>query len=143
MKTIERGADSEAMKWLCNEIHCEPFAEPYRTIASIENGFAAVAILERVSPDGAYIHVAARNAHAMTPSFLAHVFYDAFVLLNLPRVTGLVPVSNKSALKFDRHIGFVTEGLMRKACNGEDLVILGMLKEECRFISGTKEGNHG
>lgn len=131
------------MKWLCDQIGCAPFDYPYRTIASIDEGFAAVAVLERVSEDGAYIHVAARNAHAMTPKFLAQVFYDAFVYLNLPRITGLVPVSNKAALKFDRHLGFVTEGLMRKACNGEDLVILGMLKEECRFISGAKEGNHG
>lgn len=134
-KKIEIGADIDAMDWLCAKIGCKPFSFPYRTIAlKDDNGYCAVSVLERVSKDGAHIHVAARNGYAMTPRFFVQVFYEAFIRLDLPRLTGLVPISNTRALRFDRHLGFVTEGLMRKACNGEDLVILGMVKDECRYI---------
>jgi RimJ/RimL family protein N-acetyltransferase len=56
------------------------------------------------------------------------------VQLGVQRVTGYVPASNAAALRFDRHLGFVEEGRLREALpGGEDVIVLGMLKRECRW----------
>lgn len=71
----------------------------------------------------------------MTREFLRVAFRYPFYQLKVRRVTGYVPASNADALRFDLHLGFVQEGLMREAMDtGEDVVVLGMLKRECRWL---------
>jgi len=42
---------------------------------------------------------------------------------------------NLDAQRFDEHLGFKREGLIRKgASDGSNLILYGMLKEECRWL---------
>ena len=51
------------------------------------------------------------------------------------RVTGLVHDNNHDARRFDEHLGFKQEGVLRKAApDGDDMIVYGMLREECRWI---------
>ena len=50
------------------------------------------------------------------------------------RVTALVPAKNTAALRFDLHLGFKQEGVVRHALPDDDIIILGLLREDCRFI---------
>ena len=61
-------------------------------------------------------------------------FMHPFAQWGLRRVTGLVPAKNTDALRFDLHLGFKQEGYLRHALPDDDLVLLGMLRENCRFI---------
>lgn len=81
------------------------------------------------------MHIAAVPGRRwMTREFLRAAFRYPFVQLECQRVTGYVPASNADALRFDRHLGFVEEGRMREALpNGEDVIVLGLLKRECRW----------
>jgi RimJ/RimL family protein N-acetyltransferase len=46
-------------------------------------------------------------------------------------------MDNTQAQKFDEHLGFVREGVLRKACkDGTNIILYGMLRDECRFIRG-------
>lgn len=36
----------------------------------------------------------------------------------------------------DKRLGFVQEGVCRKALDGKDVIIFGMLRDECRFLNG-------
>jgi hypothetical protein len=75
-------------------------------------------------------------------AFLGEGFRYPFEQLGCRRVTGLVPGKNKAAQSFDEHLGFTQEGCARKILpDGDDLIIYGMLREECRFLNVGR--NHG
>lgn len=86
------------------------------------------------------LHVASDGSKKwMTRAYLRCVFDYPFNHLRVARVTGVVPASNAQALKFDLALGFQVEGRMREAyLDGSDLLILGMLRSECRFLGDRK-----
>lgn len=87
------------------------------TATNIDLHTAAVAGAEWASPRGAL-------------RVFNGVFGYVFDSLKVLRVTGLVKASNTAARRFDEHLGFKLEGVMRKAFNGDDLCIYGFLAEE-------------
>lgn len=84
------------------------------------------------------MHVASDGSRKwMTPAFLGACFRFPFLQLQCRRVTGLVRADNFPAQRFDEHLGFRREGLIREGCNdGVDLILYGMLRSECRFLEG-------
>jgi RimJ/RimL family protein N-acetyltransferase len=87
------------------------------------------------------MHVASNGSrHWATPKFLRMVFEYPFNELNVRRVTALVVESNSDAMKLDQHLGFRIEGRLREAAwDGGDVVVLGMLRRECRFLKERNE----
>lgn len=96
----------------------------------------AVVVYDCFSEVDCNMHIASNGGGKwLTRGFLKIAFAHPFIQWRLNRVTGLVPESNKKALRFDSHLGFVFEGVCRKATkNGDNVVILGMLKDECRYL---------
>lgn len=89
--------------------------------------YTRASILMHVASDG--------SRHWITPAFLAATFRYPFIQLGCRRVTGLVRADNADAQRFDEHLGFRREGVMREGTNdGCDLILYGMLKSECRFL---------
>lgn len=131
-------------KWVQAQIGI-PFGWPECTsLALCEDGdIIAGVIFEGYFAGSINIHVAAIPGRRwMTRQFLQETFYYPFVQLDCHRLTGVVADSNEEAKRFDEHLGFVREGRIRKgAPDGTDLIIYGMLKEECRFLP--KEKEHG
>jgi hypothetical protein len=67
------------------------------------------------------------------------VFGYVFNQANLLRCTIQVRASNKRSLRLVKRWGFKEEGLIRNGYGPpkiEDMYILGMLRQECRFIGG-------
>lgn len=64
-------------------------------------------------------------------------FHYAFNLNNVTKLIGLVDSLNEAALKFDKHLGFVEEARIKDAGWDEDLVILTMTKEQCKYLNLT------
>jgi len=88
------------------------------------------------SPPNICMSVAGEGRHWLTPEFLFSAFDYPFGALGLGRVTGFVSSSNLLSQDFAFHLGFCEEGLMRRALpDGSDLIIYGMLRENCRWIS--------
>jgi len=83
-----------------------------------------------------YMHVASDGTGRwLTREFLAASFAYPFIQCNMRRVTALVPAKNAQALKFDQHLGFRREGYHPQAADdGGDLISLGMLRENCRYL---------
>lgn len=89
--------------------------------------YTHASILMHVASDG--------SRHWITPAFLGAVFRYPFIQLGCRRVTGLVRADNFAAQRFDEHLGFRREGMMREGTtDGCDLILYGMLKSECRFL---------
>lgn len=87
-------------------------------------------------PDVA-IHVAAKEGKRwLTREYLKAVFGYVFTQLQCERCTGSIASNNEAAKRFAVRLGGTLEGTLRRANpNGSDVLLYGMLKEECRWIS--------
>lgn len=82
------------------------------------------------------MHVAAMPGRMwLVPEYLYAIFDYPFNEHNLRRVTGIVPKKNAAARRLDEHVGFKLEGSLRHALPHDDLLVYGMLRRECRFIT--------
>ncbi len=90
-----------------------------------------------------YMHHAQLNPRSLTLHYLREAFRYPFDQLRVHRVTATVAEGNAASLRFVRHLGFVDEGRVREYFeNGDDAIILGMLRSECRLLSGAPHGKH-
>ena len=103
-----------------------------------QGDIAAVAVYNRFYPGIAVeISIASVGGRWLTRPFLAAVFGNPFLNWGLRRVSSSIAADNHKSIRFCEHLGFKREGLLRQAApNGQDLLILGMLRDECRFIRG-------
>ena len=67
--------------------------------------------------------------------FLALACWVPFVQWNKRRVTALVKRSNTRSLTGCMKLGFEVEGVMREFFDGEDAIVLGLLKADCIYLS--------
>lgn len=82
------------------------------------------------------MHVAASvTGRWLTRPFLAATFKYPFEQLGVRRVTARIGANNPKAKSFLESLGFLHEGTIRKGWEPTvDLLIYGLLKEECRFL---------
>lgn len=84
---------------------------------------------------GINMHVAAAPGRKWAyPHFLNAFFTYPFIQLSLRRVTAPAAAKNSRVIKLLHHLGFRIEGVLRNGLKDDDLIIFGMLKEECRYI---------
>jgi len=87
-----------------------------------------------------FMHSAIDDPSVMSRTFLRAIFEYPFVKLNLSRVFAMVASTNARALKLDLGLGFTEINRFAAAGpDGDDLIMLQMVNEECRWI----RGNHG
>lgn len=87
------------------------------------------------------IHIASRPGikNWVTREGMVRVYQYPFILCKLRRITALLEASNHAARRMNTHMGFVVEGIKRNAYPNGDMLIMGMLKEDCRFIKGLEK----
>ena len=127
--------DDSMIPWAIERIVFKP-RDDVRAIGWRENGsLRAVTLYDGFSECDCNMHIASDGSgNWLRRAFLIASFMHPFVQWRLRRVTGLVPAKNKDALRFDLHLGFKQEGYLHHALPDDDLYVLGMLKENCRYI---------
>lgn len=71
----------------------------------------------------------------ITKRYLYTMFWVPFVQWNLPHLSAAIEDSNAKSLNLCARWGFSIEGRLREAASdGGDVIIMGMLKRECRFL---------
>lgn len=141
MKTVIYGQDKRVSDWVAGKVSEHKFILA-RAIGLEQDGeLIAGVVYENYTGKNITAHVAAvPGKRWLNREFLFRAFAYPFIQLDCNRVTGLVKADNLEAQKFDEHLGFKKEGLLRQACDdGADLIVYGMLKTECRWI-GNKHG---
>ena len=79
--------------------------------------------------------VACDNPKVWTPSVLRQLFRYPFVQKDYARLTAYTDSENVKMQRLLRGVGFKLEGRLRKGLDGKkDLLVFGLLKEECRFL---------
>lgn len=86
------------------------------------------------------ISCAADSRRWLTRGAIQAIFKYPFVQLGVDRLTSCVPYKNAHTRRFIESLGFKVEGIMRRGFHGDDCVIYGMLKEECKWIKGVNNG---
>ena len=75
------------------------------------------------------------------PAVLRCLFAYPFEQLGCARMTAVTGQRNDRARRFLSGIGFVREGVARRAlADDEDAIIFGLLRAECRFLKGHGHG---
>jgi RimJ/RimL family protein N-acetyltransferase len=92
-----------------------------------------VAGFERWTGEDIEVHYTGERGF-LTRAFLRALARYVFVQLGCRRITGRIPSDRPLAARLGLKLGFTHEGTLRKAHNGTDILIFGMLKEECRWL---------
>lgn len=111
---------------------------PYTTIGQLDalGNIVGGCVIHNFTQRDCHTHVAGVGPRWCTRRFLGECFRHIFLKLGCRRCTGLVAASNQHALDWDLRLGFVYEGTLRKhLANDEDCYVLGMLREECRWLN--------
>lgn len=136
MKTTIYGQDARVSAWVGERVDEENFAGAVALGLEQDGELVAGVVFNEYTGTNINIHVAAvPGKRWMNRDFLFRVFAYPFLQLKCNRVTGLVRVDNLPAQKFNEHLGFVREGIVRSACkDGTNMILYGMLATECKFL---------
>ena len=107
-----------------------------------DGDITAVAVYNHYYPKNSVeISIAAVGGRWLTRPFLATVFRIPFLDWELRRVGSSIAADNHKSIRFCEHLGFVREGCIRQAApSGQDLLLYGLLKSECRYLGSEFHG---
>lgn len=137
-------------EWLCSRVGGTYTGEG-QYIALIKDGQIIACVgYDNYNGSSIRMHVAGEGKKWMTREYLRICFWYPFEQLKVKKIIGLVDSTNKQALNFDKHLGFIEEHVIKEAGQIGDLHILTMTREQCRFqlTSGNPDdltlnkGNH-
>lgn len=127
----------ELLAWAAERIGIARFRPDAKAIGRHRDGkLVGVVVFDGFSSTDCNVHLASDGSkHWMTRSFATAALAYPFIQLGYRRITGLVHAEDAATLAFDEHFGFKREGLHRCAAeDGGDVISLGLLRSECRFI---------
>jgi len=131
----------QVCRWVAERTGGQYFAGSGQGIGWSKDGALVAGVLfDNHTGRSVQMHVAAIGKRWMVREYLYACFRYPFEQLKVNKVIGLVDSSNAAALKFDRHLGFEPEGMIRDAGQAGDIIILTMTRAQCRFL---KEVHHG
>lgn len=136
MKSVVYHQNDRIIPWVGARVDEENFG-PAEAIGLEEDGeLIAGVVYNLYNGPNICMHVAAVPGRRwVTRDYLFRCFAYPFLQLQCNRVTGLVRADNLTAQRFDEHLGFRQEGVVRRgATDGTSMILYGMLKEECRWL---------
>ena len=131
------GQDDLLLPWAAERIGLGEFRKDATAIGQEKDGqIVAVVVYDCFTPVECSVHIASDGSRRwLNKEFLAASFAYPFMQCRFESITGLVQADNADALRFDMHIGWKTVGVRHKAApGGKDIVILEMLRADCRWI---------
>lgn len=135
------GQDAAVAAWVAERI---PHVTGFKDMAAIgvTRGGAMVGgvVYHEYRGNDIQMSTAAAGPCWLTEGILRALFVYPFITLACDRVSAFAPKGNAHTRRFLEKLGFVEEGNMRRGFVGDDCIVYGMLKEECKWIKGF---NHG
>lgn len=126
---------AEIIYWGASVIGMDPRNDVHAIGWEQDGKIRAVTLYDTFSEFDCFMHMASDGTRLwLTRSYLYTAFAHPFIQWKKRRVTVPVPSKNTDSLRFVRHLGFEQEGVMRHAAKDDDIILLGMLRENCRFI---------
>ena len=121
--------------WVRDSAHVIRCEDTQGIVAYDGRGIQAIAVFDSFTVDACNVHFAIHNPFVIRSGFLVQIAIHLFVTCGRNRIFGLVPSTNKKALKLDTHIGMKEVTRVPDAlAKGVDYVVLRMNKDECRWL---------
>lgn len=139
------GHDEEVAEWARQRMPGAARFKESKTLALVEDRrLIAAAIFhnffEHEHGNDVEISFASTTPRWCNRRVLRAIFAIPFLQYGCVRITTITSRANSAALSLDKRLGFKLEGLVRRGWDGRtDAVVLGMLREECRWL----EVRHG
>jgi len=129
----------EVCKWVCSKTDNEYYAGYGQGIGIQKEGEIVCGVMfDGYNGSSIQIHVALDPNGRMTREWLYVLFDYAFRQLKVKKLIGIVDSTNEAALRFDKHIGFSEEHVIKDAGKYGDLCILSMTPSQCKFLKEMK-----
>lgn len=131
------GDDERLVAWAEDKIRHGRFRNDAQAIGHTINGeLVGVVVYDTFSARSCLVSLASNGTKRwMTHEFAARAMAYPFLQCGFARLDAKVSSTNEQSLRFTRHFGFKEEGVSRQAGrDGEDLILFGMLRRECRFL---------
>lgn len=136
---------SEMIAWAEARIPNNQFRPDARAIGITRNGeLCGVVVFDNFSVGQCCVSVASDGSRRwITRELLIRVFAYPFIQLNYWRLSCLVSANNADSLRLCESFGWTREGVLRRgAPDGSDMILLGMLREECRYLPERMTGRY-
>lgn len=137
MKAVVYDFPDEMIRWAADKIGIEAFRPDAKAIGMKTDGaLTAVVVYDNFSPGSSFMSIASDGTGRwLTRAFLVHAFAYPFIQCMQRRVTSIISRHNAASIRFCAHCGFQHEGTLRRdGQHGEDTLVYGLLREECRFL---------
>jgi RimJ/RimL family protein N-acetyltransferase len=120
--------------WVADQVgQLSPWGGFYAMGVERDGELVAGIVFNNMTDSSATCHIAVSKPTKHFLELLDHGFLYAFNTCKLLRLTGLVEANNTKALKLDKHIGFIEEGVMENAgTGGQDVIVLVLWPENYR-----------
>lgn len=100
-----------------------------------EGELVAGVVYEGYNGVNVWMHVAIAPGARFTRGYIRYCFHYPFIELGCKRISGYVEANNEAARRFDEHIGFKQEAVLKGAAtDGGDVILYVMRREDCRYV---------
>lgn len=119
-------------KWVANQIDPTVDWGPFYAMGVERDGeIVAGVVMNEFNGNNAACHIAISRPGKYIITLFEHFTDYAFNQCRLKRLTGMVPTSKPEVIKFDKHLGFQEEFVMKSAAkDGSDLCIMVLWPDE-------------
>lgn len=135
------GQDARVADWVAERIvHVDGFSNMAAIGVARAGDLVGGVVYHEYRGNDIQMSTAATSPGWLSEGILRALFAYPFITLKCDRVTAFTPKGSAHSRRFLEKLGFVEEGNMRRGFAGDDCIVYGMLKEECKWIKGF---NHG
>ena len=122
-------------QWVCSQTENEYFPGAFQGIGILkDNEIVCGSAFDGYNGSSVQIHVALKPGARMTLEWIRAVFDYCFNKLKVKKIIGIVDSGNPQALRFDKHIGFVEEAVIKDAAKYGDIHLLSMTRDQCKYL---------
>jgi RimJ/RimL family protein N-acetyltransferase len=134
------GWDGAVAQWVGERLGIEDFGQ-YKAIGVVDDQtLIAGVVYNNLRHPNIEMTIASESPRWCSRRILFGLFAYPFNQLRCQRVTAVTERKNQPTRAFLYRLGFREEGQMRRAFpSGEDAVIHGMLREECRWLEESRQ----
>ena len=129
------GEDRRVADWCENQIlHFSGWGSDPKSIGYEIDGEIRGAVVY-TNYSGANVFATIAMTAPMSKKFLFSIFHAPFLQFCCNHITCCIEESNRKSVNLCTRLGFTLEGRLREsAIDGEDVLIMGMLKSECKWL---------
>lgn len=131
--------DERLLAWAEEKLETQWDRKGVRWLSGVDSAIRFVVVYSRFYEQECWMSIATDGSRTWaTKRSLRAIFALPFGQWGLRRVTFLVRADNEKSLKMVRQAGGEQEGRARKLFKDDaDGIFFGMLREECKWVSGT------